>query len=436
MKTFLLQIVLFISFVSFVYPQSKDEFKQEFRIAGTIFTGWEFNVDNSNFISKLDSLSPNSNSLFGYNPAKNQFETNQNSFFLERAFLTVFASLTPSLKARLTSDIYSLTDGVGKTQYQLGVKFAWVSWTPLKNDNGTKLDFTFGIIPNQWPLENEKYYSYRGFAKTLTDMPWITSVSKNAYQVNRASGSYFPTSDIGANVTFSAPNNLAEAYINIFNGNGFRNLGFDNRFKDIEAIAFIHPFASELKKKASDSKARITGTADVTLGGYAYIGKMGLGENYKGAQYVRNRFGSMIHYKYNFNKSGFFKIGAEYSMQFNNDPSPARPDSVINTSAAGLSTYFEFNPPIEALNEKLMLIARYDFFDPDNSNSTVSNLDFNNNTDRQTFMMLGLAYKPSKMFTLGISYQQFGYQLPFIMDYENKTSDKDSKLIFHSILEF
>ena len=74
---------------SFIFTQ---EFKPEVKIGATIFTGWEFNFHNAEFITKLDTNSPNSNIPFGYTPAKNQFETNKNSFFLERSYINILAS--------------------------------------------------------------------------------------------------------------------------------------------------------------------------------------------------------------------------------------------------------------------------------------------------------------------------------------------------------
>lgn len=443
MKIFLFSVLITFMAAQTLFSQTTGEFKPEYKISGTIFTGWEFNSGNDNFISKLDSSAQNSFLPFGYAPVRNQFETGQNSFFLERSFLTVLASLAPTVKGRITSDVYSLTDGSGKTQYQLGIKYAWVGWTPVKNDNGFKMDLIAGVIPNQWIIENEKYYGYRGFAKTISDFSWTTSAVKSnassngVYNVNRSTGSYFTSSDLGANISLTAPKGFGELYLNVFNGNGFRNLGFDNRFKDIEAVGFIHPFASQINKKTIPGK-RISGTTDVTIGGYAYIGKLGLGENYTngGVQYVRNRAGGMFNIKYNFNNFGFVKFGTEYSLQFNQDPSAIRSDSLVKTNSTGLSTYLEFNPPIEALSDKIMLVARYDIFDPDNSNTSTDITSFNNNTDKQTLLMLGIAYKTSKIFTLGITYQQLGYQLPFVVNYDNVTSDKDSKLIIHAILEF
>jgi len=448
MKPAILIFTSFLLFSSLILSQTKDEFKPEVKVNGTVFTGWEFNIDNANFISKLDSLRLNSTSGFGYDPLKNQFEISQNSFYLERAYLTVLASLTPSLKGRITSDVYSLTDGTGKTQYQLGIKFAWIDWTPLKKESGLALDFVVGIIPNQWIPVNEKYYGYRGFAKTLTDYQWTSSADKSSsasggvYSVNRTTASYFSPADLGANITVTAPNGFGELYINILNGNGYRNLTFDNRFKDVETLAFIHPLAEQIKKKTDNAKKsgkeRFDGITDVTLGGFVYMGKMGLGENYipNGVQYKRNRFGGMAHLRYNFKKIGFFKIGGEYSLQSNQDPASSKPDSAVNVTATGFSSYLEFNPPIELLNEKVMLIARYDMFDPNNANDAVSNIGFNNNTDKQTLLLFGLAYKPSKIVTFGVSYQQVGYQLPFVVKYDGSTSKSDSRFLFHTILDF
>jgi predicted porin len=144
----------------------------------------------------------------------------------------------------------------------------------------------------------------------------------------------------------------------------------------------------------------------------------------------------MFHVRYNFKKFGFFKIGGEYSLQSNQDPSSAKPDSAVNVTATGFSSYLEFNPPVEKLNEKVMLVARYDMFDPNNANDAASNIGFNNNTDKQTLLLLGLAYKPAKMVTLGVSYQQLGYQSPFTVKYDGSTSKSDSRFLFHAILDF
>jgi hypothetical protein len=290
MKSATLTLTSVLLFSSLVLSQQKDEFKPEVKGSVTIFSGWEFNIDNANFITKLDSAKVNSNAAFGYDPTKNQFEVSQNSFFLERAYMTVLASLTPRLRGRLTSDVYSLTDGTGKTQYQLGVKFAWLDWTALQKESGMALDFVFGVIPNYWIPINEKYYGYRGFAKTLTDYQWTVSAVRSSvatggiYTLNRTISSYFAPADLGANITLTAPKGFGELYVNVLNGNGFRNLSFDNRLKDIEAIAFIHPLAEQIKKKTDNAKKsgkdRLEGITDVTIGGFAYVGKLGLGENY------------------------------------------------------------------------------------------------------------------------------------------------------------
>jgi hypothetical protein len=444
MKTIILMIAMLLCETAF--GQASD-FKPEIKIGGVIYAGWEFNVDDRNFIQKLDSAFNSKDEAFGYLPVKNQFETSQNSFYLERAYMTILASLASTVKARLTSDIYSITDGAGKTQYQLGIKFAWINWTAIKNENGFALDFNMGVIPNQWIMYNDKYYGYRSFGKTLTDFQWTTSAVKSAgsssgvYSVNRTTSSFFPAADLGANVTLTLPHNYAEIYLNIFNGSGFRNLSFDNRFKDFEALAFIHPLAGMIKKKSdklkNSGKTRLTGITDLTLGGFIYLGKLGLGENYglNKVQYKRNRAGAMVNARYNFTKSGFLKLGGEFSSQFNQDPWPLNPETTLKVNSRGISVYGEFNPPFEFLNEKLMLVARYDLFDPDiEDNSHLSG--FTNNSDKQSMFLLGIAYKPQSMLTAGVSYQQMGFELPCITSYNGKTYKSDSRLFIHTGLEF
>ena len=187
-------------------------------------------------------------------------------------------------------------------------------------------------------------------------------------------------------------------------------------------------------KKAG--KNRLTGINDLTIGGLVYLGKLNNGENPSGAQFIRNRFGGMASLRYNFAKFGFFKIGGEFDVQSNEDPSAAKPDSAVSTTASGFSAWLEFNPPVKELDEKLMLVARYDQFDPNTANDNSSANSFNNNTDKQSLLILGLAYKPAKILTLGFTYQAITYQSEYIVKYDGTTSKTDAKLLIHGILDF
>jgi hypothetical protein len=417
------------------------DFKPEVKIGATVFTGWEFNIDNSEFIQKLDTTLPNSNIPFGFEPSKNQFETSKNSFFLERAYINVLASLTPEIKARVTPDIFSYTDGGGKTQYAMDIKFAYVDYTPFQKDNGMSIGFQLGVIPNLWISTNDKYWGYRGFAKSYTDFAWTTTAIRSGNTVARTTSSFFSAADLGLGVNFTAPKGYAEISAEVLNGNGFRNLSFDNRFKDLLFTAFVHPLSGSITKKTDAMKKagkdRIDGITDLTFGGFAYVGKLDKGENYTpgAAQYKRNRFGGMLSLRYNFKKAGFIKIGGEYSTQKNEDPgSPV--NEIAETNSSGLSGYLEFNPPVQSINEKLMLVARFDMFDPNDKDTTNSITTFNDQNDKQKLLLMGLAFKPNKVLIIGITYQSIMYEDNFIVNYNGKTTKTDSRLLFHAILNF
>jgi hypothetical protein len=417
------------------------EFKPEVKIGATVFTGWEFNMDNAEFISKLDTNSPDANIPFGYEPAKNQFETSKNSFFLERSYINILASLTPEIRARVTPDIFSFTDGNGRTQYSLNVKYAFIDYSPVMKNNGMSLGFQLGVIANRWINTNDRYWGYRGFAKSFTDFSWTTSAVRSGNTVTRTTSSFFSSADLGLEAYFNAPKGYAEIGAAILNGNGFRNLSFDNRFKDILFSTFIHPLAGNIAKKTAAMKKagkdRIDGIADLTLGGFVYMGKLDRGENYTptAVQYKRNRFGGMAHLRLNFKKAGFFKIGGEFSMQKNQDPgSPV--NEVNETNASGLSAYLELNPPVQSINEKLMIVARYDMFNPDDKDSTNLITTFNDNNDKQSLLILGLAFKPNKVLTLGVTYQGITYDDNFVVKYNGSTTTSDGRLLLHGILNF
>ncbi len=441
-------ISIFLLFLSFSLSFAQGDFKPEVKVGGVIFTGWEDNVDNAQFIQKLDtsSVGVNSNAAFGYNPTKNQFEVSKNSFFIERAYINILASLTPQIKARITPDVQTVA-GASANQYFLLLKYANIVYTPLQKDNGMSLGFGVGILPQRWIEKNEGYWGYRGIAKVLTDYTYTTSASKSGNTITQTTGSYFSSADLGLDVQFMAPKGYAEIYADVFNGNGYKNLSFDNRFKDFDVSAFIHPLAGQISKKMAavikQNKNRMSGITDLTFGGFMYLGKLANGENYTinpatgnaGTQYVRNRFGGMAHLRLNFKTAGFVSLGGEFSLQANQDPA-AKIDSVAKTNSTGISGYIEFNPPVRSIDEKLMLIARYDMFDPNTNNASTSTTTFNDNTDKQSLLILALAFKPNKVLTLAASYQMLTYQSQYVVKYDGTTSKSDSRLIIHGILNF
>ncbi len=322
----------------------------------------------------------------------------------------------------------------------MGIKFAYMDYIPFKNDNGLSLGFRLGLVPNSWVGTNEIYWGYRGFAKTFTDYTWTTSALRSGSNVNRTLSSFFPTADLGVQLNFTAPKGIAEIVASVVNGNGFRNLSYDNRFKDLFFTAFVHPLQPSVNKKMEAlkkaGKERLAGITDLTIGGFAYIGKLDKGENYSvnGVQYERNRFGGMAHFRYNFKRAGFIKIGGEYGVQKNADPDVV-PSSELETSPAGYSAYLEFNPPVSSLNEKLMLVARYDSFDPDiQGPQTIYRT--HNSFAKQQLLIGGIAFKPNKFLIIGVTYQSVVYDDYFVVKYDGTTTKTDSRLLVHGILNF
>ncbi len=147
----------------------------------------------------------------------------------------------------------------------------------------------------------------------------------------------------------------------------------------------------------------------------------------------------MLNLKYNFKKTGFFKIGGEFSVQKNESPSLAVPLYFI-TDASGLSAYLELSPPIAALNEKLSLLFRYDKFDPNTADNASAfspvARGFKNDNDNQILFIIGLFYKPAKVLSFGFSYHMLKYQDNFIVKYDGTVTDKLDRLFFNTLLDF
>ena len=465
-KTTLLLVTLFLIFSVTAIHAQKDEFKPHVDLGGTLYTGWNDNLSNNNLISSFDTTQANNGALYGYNPKTNSFEVSQNSFFVERAYINILAYLAPNIKGRITPDIVQIPGST--TAYALELKYAWVDWTAFKQTSGLSLDFTMGIIPNRWISTAEKYWGYRGIAKTLTDYSYLYSVSVGSktasgkpLTLSTSTNSYFSSADLGLEANLNLPKGYGELYLNVLNGNGYKNLGYDNRFKDLMGTLFLHPLAANINKKMDaakkNGKDRINGLADLTLGGFLYLGHLTFGEigfyNLDGTtgyptastQYIRNRFGGMASARYNFKNAGFVKIGGEFSVEQNQDPgktiaSPTA-DTTLKYTATGLSVYLEFNPPVKQLQEKLSIIARYDMFNPkvptpNPANETQAYPIWDNVNDKQSLLILGLAYKPVKVCTFALSYQGTTYQQPIIVKRDGTTSKSSSRLIVHGILEF
>jgi len=445
-KLLLLFLVLFIS--TALFAQNKPEFKQEVKIGGLVFTGWTFNMDNADLPGTLNLDSTIADPVYGSAPKKNQFETSRNSFYIDRAYINIKASLTPQITARLTPDVYSAKDQSGATQYFTQMKYAFFDYMPLNTDDGLALSFSLGLIPNQWINNIESYYGYRGVQKTLTDYSWVTGqrilknpVSGKAYQVTTSTGSFFSSADLGMTTKLSFPKKYAELFVSILNGNGFRNEGFDqNRFKDFMVTGFIHPLAGQIAKRTeimkNSKKTRLDGITDLTVGGFTYMGRLANNEFgvANGGQYKNTRFGGMLNFKLNFTNFGSLKIGGEYSAFTNQVPSnPLTPTIDSTYSGGGLSSWLEFNPPLEQLNDKLFLTFRYDMFKAQNTdNGSTAFFD----KGKQSLMIIGLMFKPASLLTIGVSYQSTSYDQNYVVKYDGTTASSINRFYINTILDF
>lgn len=439
MKLNLFFVLFLISVSQFSFAQNKPEFKPEIKIGGVIYTGLQYNFDNSDFIAKVDTASFNPEQPFGYNPLKNQFETSKNSFYLERGYINIMAYLTPQINVRITPDLFSFTDGNGKTQYAYQLKFANVNYTPFIDENGMSLSFNLGLISNMWVSSMDKYFGYRGVVKTITDYPYTYNTSRTGININRTTGTYFPTADLGLTTKITFPYKYADLYFSVFQGNGFRNLSFDNRFKDVMFTGFIYPLAGIISSKTEKYKklgiTRIDGIVDLTLGGYAYLGRLDRNEfgEKLGNQYMRNRFGGMFSMKYNFKNYGYIKLGGEIDFQANQDTSSTNPDLKIN--AMGLSVFTDFALPIEFFKERVNLMARYDNFNPNTGNSGIIPYTFGV-SPKQQLLIIGLFYKPSNVLTFGISYHGVFYENNYAVKYDGSSARSINRLFFNTTLDF
>ena len=178
-----------------------------------------------------------------------------NSFALDRWYLTAKARISESLQFRGTTDVVS-TAPEARLGYTVIVKYAYFDWEARPG-----VTLRAGVLQTGWQHYVTKLWGYRGVAKTL------------AHQNKHVS-----MADVGAALFADLPADLGEVAVQVQNGSGYRRLEAD-QFKDVSARATLTPFA------------RAGGPlAGVQAGAHAYHGQYDGGRD-------RVRYGGLLGYK-------------------------------------------------------------------------------------------------------------------------------------------
>ena len=154
-------------------------------------------------------------------------DRSQNRFELDRAYLTFRARAGERTNVRVTADVFQQTSSGSDAYYRgwaVRMKYAYAQYQFLQGENGLRADARLGMLHNPI-IEVIEQHWIRGIAQTAID----------------ATG-FFSSADVGVASNVTLPAKLGEAYVGIFNGNGYQSRETD-RFKDYGARLTITPFA-------------------------------------------------------------------------------------------------------------------------------------------------------------------------------------------------
>lgn len=381
----------------------------------------------------LSSTQPNQNSF--PQEAAEPLASNFNQFDIERLYLNVNVALSASTKFRATTDVYrnAAYPPTAGTSYivrdtfnrpvtitvppagafysglAIRLKYGYFDWAPTDD-----LSFRMGLQQTPWFDFAEQVWKYRGVQQTAGD--------KNKFM---------SSADLGFSANYNLPSHYGSLTAYLFNGNGYTAPEF-NRFKDVAVRLQIVPLPDN-----EDLKGLKVTFMD-------YMGTKSLADQTIQSTYPikNNNLGLMLSYQ-----GDMFSVGAEY---LTNSTGVAKSGSVLDTTntANVISIYGSVKAPGD-LKEYWELFARMDMYTP-------TGADVSNVTDvlpvtapsvaatsanvKNTFIIAGLAYKPSSKLTFALDYQGTSFGKMIAKVYNGTAtapaSASDSRIFIHGIVNF
>lgn len=147
-----------------------------------------------------------------------------NSFLLDRAYLTVRAPVGERASVRVTTDIYQTTEATVNA-YAIRAKYAYLQYDGARRPTGAQGMGRLGILQTVVIEHVESF--------------WPRLLSQTALE--RAG--YFASADVGIAGHYLLPGRFGEMYATVTNGSGFASRERD-RFKDYAARVTLTPLAS------------------------------------------------------------------------------------------------------------------------------------------------------------------------------------------------
>jgi hypothetical protein len=172
------------------------------------------------------------------NQLRNQ---NNNSFVVDRAYLTFRMAAGDRTSIRITTDVFQSADSASNA-YTVRAKYAFLQYEAPKLANGAQVTGRIGILHNV-VIDHIDTFSPRFLSQAATER-----------------AGYFASADVGLAGLLTLPNRWGELYATIVNGPGYTARERD-RFKDFAVRLSLTPLANS-------SASSLLQTFTITAWGY------------------------------------------------------------------------------------------------------------------------------------------------------------------------
>jgi hypothetical protein len=294
-------------------------------------------------------------------------------FLLDRAYITVRASVAERMSIRVTTDVFQSGDQNGWT---IRAKYAYLQYDLVKR-SAWSAALRAGMLHNVVVEHVEQF--------------WPRFVSQVALERSGA----FASADVGAAAQVTLPQRLGEVYAHVVNGPGYTRRETD-RFKDYAARLTLTPLAGRVSGFLSTlaiSPWFYEGAAAsqfVRGGGGGAIAPIGAG-------LPRDRYGLVVGIRDTRLTAGA-DIGRMRTVTDALAPGPPPARVVSDTRANVLSAFGTLRPLAFASStrrSRFGLLARYDKVESNTAND-----------DRYHFVIAGLLFDVNARSTLVLDYQE------------------------------
>ena len=296
-----------------------------------------------------------------------------NQFLLDRAYVTVRASVADRMSIRVTTDVFQSGDQNGWT---IRAKYAYLHYDLVKR-SAWNAGIRAGMLHNVMVEHLEQF--------------WPRFVSPVAFE--RSGG--FASADVGTATLVALPARLGEVYAHVVNGPGYTRRETD-RFKDYGARVTLTPLAGRVRGPLSTLAISpwfyegATASIFVRGGGGGAIPPVGAG-------LPRDRYGVIVGIRDpRFTGGGEAGRMRTVTDALGTGPTPTR---VVSDVRANIWTAFGVLRPLAFIDSshrsRFGLLGRYDNVE---SNTATS--------ERYHFLIVGLLFDLNARSTLVLDYQE------------------------------